>query len=154
MHFLKDRGHNHPIASEITPQGVYLSRRQWMQTLAAGAAGAAGATGIALPALAQTAPVARPGKLTALPSTRGTLPGALTADKVTPYADASTYNNFYEFGTDKSDPARAAGTLKPRPWTVAVEGEVKKPGNYDLDALLKLAPMEERIYRLRCVEGW
>ena len=75
-------------------------------------------------------------------------------DKLTPYADATSYNNFYEFGTDKSDPARNAGTLKPRPWTVAVEGEVKKPGSFDLDALLKLAPMEERIYRLRCVEGW
>ena len=154
MQFLKDRGYRHPIASEITPQGVYLSRRQWMQTLAAGAAAAAAASGIALPALAQTAPVARPGKLAALPSARSALPGALALDKVTPYADASSYNNFYEFGTDKADPARAAGTLKPRPWTVAVEGEVKKPGNYDLDALLKLAPMEERIYRLRCVEGW
>jgi sulfoxide reductase catalytic subunit YedY len=75
-------------------------------------------------------------------------------DKPTAYADASTYNNFYEFGTDKSDPARNAHTLKPRPWTVEVEGEVKKPGTYDLETLLKLAPMEERIYRLRCVEGW
>jgi sulfoxide reductase catalytic subunit YedY len=79
--------------------------------------------------------------------------GAQTMDKPTPYADASSYNNFYEFGTDKADPARHAGTLKPRPWTVVVEGEVK-PGTYDLEALLKLAPMEERIYRLRCVEGW
>jgi sulfoxide reductase catalytic subunit YedY len=75
-------------------------------------------------------------------------------DKLTSYQDASSYNNYYEFGTDKSDPARRAGTLKSRPWTVAVEGEVGKPGSYDLDALLKLAPMEERIYRLRCVEGW
>ena len=146
MHFLKDCGYTHPIASEITPQGLYLSRRRWMQALAA-TAGSAG-----LPALAQTA--VRPGKHTALSSARSPLPGALTMDKVTPYADASSYNNYYEFGTDKSDPARAAGTLKPRPWTVAVEGEVKKPGNYDLDALLKLGAMEERIYRLRCVEGW
>ena len=143
MHFLKDRGHNHATASEITPQGLYLSRRQWMLAMAA--------NGIALPVLAQTA---RPGKHAALPSARSAVPGALTMDKLTPYADASTYNNFYEFGTDKSDPARAAGTLKPRPWTVAVEGEVKRPGNYDIEALMKLGAMEERIYRLRCVEGW
>jgi sulfoxide reductase catalytic subunit YedY len=70
------------------------------------------------------------------------------------YQDASTYNNFYEFGTDKADPAQHAHRLKTRPWTVAVEGEVKKPGTFDIEALLKLAPMEERIYRLRCVEGW
>src|SRR5207249_3395930 len=75
-------------------------------------------------------------------------------DKSTAYKDATTYNNFYEFGTDKSDPARSAGTLKPRPWSVTIEGEVKKPLTLDLDALLKLAPLEERIYRHRCVEGW
>ena len=75
-------------------------------------------------------------------------------DKPTPYADATSYNNFYEFGTDKSDPARHAGTLKTRPWTVVVEGEVRKPGTWDIETLLKLGAMEERIYRLRCVEGW
>ncbi len=145
MHVLKDRGLAHPVPSEITPQHVYLRRRRLMQALAAGAAA------LGLPALAQ--PV-RPGKLAALPGARSPVAGALTMDKPTPYGDASTYNNFYEFGTDKADPARAAGTLKTRPWTVAVEGEVRKPGTYDLEALLKLAPMEERIYRLRCVEGW
>jgi sulfoxide reductase catalytic subunit YedY len=66
----------------------------------------------------------------------------------------TTYNNFYEFGTDKSDPARHAGSLKTQPWTVVVESEVKKPGTWDLDAQIKLGPMEERIYRMRCVEGW
>jgi sulfoxide reductase catalytic subunit YedY len=66
----------------------------------------------------------------------------------------TSYNNFYEFGTDKADPARNAHTLKTRPWTVAVEGEVRKPKVFDLDELLKLSPQEERIYRLRCVEGW
>ena len=145
MHHLKNRGFQHPVASDITPQAVYLRRRQLMQGLAAGAAG------LAWPAQAQTS---RPGKLAALVGARSAVPGAVTMDKVTPYSDASTYNNFYEFGTDKSDPARNAGTLKPRPWTLVVEGECKKPGTYDLDALLKLAPMEERIYRLRCVEGW
>jgi len=75
-------------------------------------------------------------------------------DKPTPYKDVTGYNNFYEFGTDKSDPAEHAGTLKTRPWQVAVEGEVKRPKVYGIDDLLKLAPLEERIYRLRCVEGW
>ncbi|MCX7894249.1 MAG: protein-methionine-sulfoxide reductase catalytic subunit MsrP, partial [Burkholderiales bacterium] len=68
--------------------------------------------------------------------------------------DVTSYNNFYEFGTDKSDPARNAHTLKVRPWTVQVEGAVAKPRVFDIDDLLKLAPLEERIYRLRCVEGW
>ncbi len=145
MLFLKNHGHNHAVASEITPQRIYQARRQWLQGLAAGTAA------LTLPALAQTA---RPGKHALLPGARSAVAGALTMDKVTPYADASSYNNFYEFGTDKSDPARAAGTLKLRPWTVAVEGEVKKPGTYDIDALMKLSAMEERIYRLRCVEGW
>ena len=149
MHHHKDRGFQHPLASEITPQGVYLRRRQLMQGLAAGIA--VGATGLALPASSQTV---RPGKLAALPGGKSAVPGALTMDKVTPYADASSYNNYYEFGTDKADPARSAGTLKPRPWTVLVEGDVKKPGNYDLDALMKISAMEERVYRLRCVEGW
>ncbi len=145
MHFLKDRGFEHAVASEITPQQVYQTRRLWMQGLAAGAAG------FGLPATAQTA---RPGKRAALAGARSAVAGAVTMDKATPFADASTYNNFYEFGIDKSDPARSAGTLKTRPWSVAVEGEVKKPGNYDLDTLLKLSAQEERIYRLRCVEGW
>ena len=145
MHYLQDRGFTHPVASEITPRAVYLRRRQLMQGLAASA------LGLALPASGQAA---RPGKGAALPGARSAVAGAMTLDKLTPYADASTYNNYYEFGTDKSDPARTAGTLKPRPWTVAIEGEVKKPGNYDLDTLLKLAPLEERVYRLRCVEGW
>jgi sulfoxide reductase catalytic subunit YedY len=150
MQALKDHGFCHPVPSEITPQAVYLRRRQLVQGLAAGAAGMAGLT---LPGLA-AAQTARPGKLAPLPGARSPVLGAATMEKPTPYQDASTYNNFYEFGTDKSDPARTAGTLKTRPWTVAVEGEVKKPGTFDLDALLKLAPMEERIYRLRCVEGW
>ena len=147
MHFLKDRGHTHSISSEITPEQVYRDRRRLMQGLAAGAALGA------LPALGQ-AQTARPGKLAPLPATRSAVAGALAMDKLTSYADITAYNNFYEFGTDKGDPARNAGSLKTRPWTVAIEGEVKKPGTFDLDALLKMAPMEERIYRLRCVEGW
>ena len=151
MHYLKDRGFTHAHAGDITPREVYEGRRVLLRNLAAGAAGVALAGWAGRDALAQ---VARPGKLAALPGARSAVAGALTMEKLTPYGDATSYNNFYEFGTDKSDPARAAGTLKPRPWTIAVEGEVKKPKVYDLDELLKLAPMEERIYRLRCVEGW
>jgi methionine sulfoxide reductase catalytic subunit len=147
MHLTKDRGDRQILPSEITPASVYR-RRRLLQGLGAALAGTT------LGPLAQAQAPARPGKLAPLTATRSTVPGAVTMEKATPYQDASTYNNFYEFGTDKSDPARYAGTLKTRPWSVAVEGEVKKPGTYDLDALLKLAPMEERIYRLRCVEGW
>jgi sulfoxide reductase catalytic subunit YedY len=150
MHLLKSTGQVLPRTSEITPQAVYQQRRRWLQAVAASAASAAAGV---LPALAR-AQTARPGKLTALAGARSAVPGALVMDKLTPHADITSYNNFYEFGTDKADPARTAGTLKPRPWTVTIEGEVRKPGVWDLEALLKLAPMEERIYRLRCVEGW
>jgi sulfoxide reductase catalytic subunit YedY len=78
----------------------------------------------------------------------------MVIEKPTLYKDASSYNNFYEFGTDKADPAVNAHTLKTTPWTVEVEGVVKNPGKFALEDLLKLSPMEERIYRLRCVEGW
>jgi sulfoxide reductase catalytic subunit YedY len=78
----------------------------------------------------------------------------MVIEKPTPYKDASSYNNFYEFGTDKADPAVNAHTLKTNPWTVEVEGLVKNSGKFALEDLLKLSPMEERIYRLRCVEGW
>ena len=149
MHFLKDHGDRHITPSEITPQRVYQQRRQLLQ----GVAGGVALAGLAAFKTAQ-AQVPRPNKLAAMPAPRSTVPGAVVMDKLTPYNDVSSYNNFYEFGTDKADPAKYAGTLKTRPWTVAIEGEVKKPGSYDLDALLKLAPMEERIYRLRCVEGW
>jgi sulfoxide reductase catalytic subunit YedY len=97
---------------------------------------------------------ARPGKLAALPGIRSQLAGALSLDKLTDYKDASTYNNFYEFGTDKADPAQNAHTLKTSPWSVDIEGLVKKPGKYALEDLLKLSAQEERIYRMRCVEGW
>ncbi|WP_310565870.1 protein-methionine-sulfoxide reductase catalytic subunit MsrP [Hydrogenophaga sp.] len=149
-----DHGFQHPLASEITAQGAYLGRRAWMQRLALGAGGAALAGWASRDALAQAAGTARPNRLAALPAVRSGVPGAQTMEKTTGYADASTYNNFYEFGTDKSDPAAHAHTLKTRPWTVSVEGLVNKPRTYGIDDLLKLAPMEERIYRLRCVEGW
>jgi sulfoxide reductase catalytic subunit YedY len=77
-----------------------------------------------------------------------------TKETLSEYKEVTTYNNFYEFGMDKGDPARRAGSLKINPWTVTIDGLVKKPMTIDIDALLKLAPIEERIYRMRCVEGW
>jgi sulfoxide reductase catalytic subunit YedY len=149
MHLLKDRSFRHPLASEVTPRAVYEQRRSLLKALALGGAGAALAGWAQREALAQA-----PGKLAALPGAKSAVAGALTMEAVTPYEDVTTYNNYYEFGTNKAWPARNAGKLKTRPWTLAVEGEVKKPKVFDIEELLKLSPMEERIYRLRCVEGW
>ncbi len=149
--FHPDSGMQHPLGSEITPQAVYQARRAWMQQglLAGVSALAAG------PVMAQAgSAVRRPGKLAPLPGARSTVPGAQAMDKLTPYEDVTSYNNFYEFGTDKADPAEHAHTLRPRPWALSIEGEVGKPLKLGLDDLLKLGAMEERIYRLRCVEGW
>lgn len=143
----RDDGFVHPQSSEITPQDTYQDRRQLLRLMAGGAAGAVLASWAARDARAQ----ARPAGLAGLKSG---VNGATTLEKLTDYKDASSYNNFYEFGLDKSDPARNAHTLQTAPWSVAVEGLVRKPGHYALEDLLKLAAMEERIYRLRCVEGW
>ena len=145
-------GFNHDIPSEITPANAYQSRRDLMRLMATGAAGAALATWAGREAMAQT--VAKPGKLAALTAGKSAVAGAMTMEKITDYKDATTYNNFYEFGTDKADPAKNAHTLVTKPWSVAVEGLVKQPKSYTLEDLIKLAPQEERIYRLRCVEGW
>ena len=147
----RDNGFVHPASSEITPQTVYEGRRELMKRLATGAAGVAMASWASREALAQTE---KPGKLAALPGAKSAVSGAATMEKVTEYKDASSYNNFYEFGTDKADPAKNAHTLQPKPWTVEIEGMVKKPGKYTLEDLVKLSAQEERIYRLRCVEGW
>ena len=144
-------GHDHPVPSEITPRAAYESRRDWLRRVAAGAAAGGLAAWAARDALAQAA---RPGKLAALPGGKSAVAGAVTMEKVTDYKDAASYNNFYEFGTDKADPARTAHTLKTSPWTVEVEGLVKKQGKFGIEELLKLSAQEERIYRLRCVEGW
>lgn len=123
------------LPSEITPREVFEARRKFIKLAAAGA--------ILGPELVQAANL--PSKLN---------PAYAVMEKQTSRKDATSYNNFYEFGTDKSDPAENAHTLRTRPWTVQIEGEVKKPMTLDIDSLLKLAPLEERIYRLRCVEGW
>jgi methionine sulfoxide reductase catalytic subunit len=144
-------GFIHPVASEITPAPVYHARRDLLKLMASGLAGAAMASWAARQAWAE---VQRPGKLAPLPGGRSAVAGAVTMEKLTDYQDATSYNNFYEFGTDKGDPVKNAHTLKTSPWTVEVEGLVKKPARYALEDLLKLSAQEERIYRLRCVEGW
>ncbi|MGP1630581.1 MAG: protein-methionine-sulfoxide reductase catalytic subunit MsrP [Giesbergeria sp.] len=144
-------GFVHPVSSEITPQSVYQDRRALLRGIAAGTVGASLATWAGRNALAAAD---RPGKRAALPGMPSKVVGAVTLEKRTPYEDATSYNNFYEFGTDKSDPARNAHTLRIDPWSVSVEGLVKKPGTFSLEDLLKLSAQEDRIYRLRCVEGW
>jgi methionine sulfoxide reductase catalytic subunit len=144
-------GFIHPASSEITPRAVYDGRRDLLKLMATGVAGAALASWASRQAFAQAA---RPGKLAPLAGIKSSVPGGVTMEKLTDYKDVTSYNNFYEFGTDKADPARNAHTLKTSPWTVEVEGLVKKPARYTLEDLLKLSPQEERIYRLRCVEGW
>lgn len=144
-----NQGFDHPQSSEITPQALYLQRRAFMQTLATGAAGAAMASWASREALADSRV-----HLAALKGSPSKVAGGMTAEAQTAYKDAAGYNNFYEFGLEKDEPARNAHTLKTRPWTVRIEGLVQKPQTLDIDSLLKLAPMEERIYRLRCVEGW
>ncbi|MFC4171776.1 protein-methionine-sulfoxide reductase catalytic subunit MsrP [Microvirga sp. GCM10011540] len=125
------------LPSEITPREVYLNRRQWMT----GAAGLALAAGL-------------PGSLGAAPLPAAKSPLSATDEKLTSREDITTYNNFYEFGTDKASPAAKAHTLKTSPWTVKVDGLVAKPADYALEDLLKPVTLEERIYRMRCVEGW
>jgi sulfoxide reductase catalytic subunit YedY len=137
-----------PFPSEITPRAIFESRRDFIRKLAVGSI-----AGGSLLEMATRNAFAESGsglqKLGGKPN-----PNYVVPDKPTSYSDATTYNNYYEFGTDKSMPARYAPAMKTRPWTVAIEGEVKKPMTLDIDMLTKLAPVEERIYRLRCVEGW
>jgi sulfoxide reductase catalytic subunit YedY len=147
----RDSGFVHSASSEITPESVYEGRRAWLRHLAAGAAGSVLASWAARDALAS---VTGPGKLAALRAQASSVSGAMADDKLTSYQDATSYNNYYEFGFDKGDPAQNAHSLQTSPWSVSIEGLVKKPTRYTLEDLLKLAPMEERIYRMRCVEGW
>lgn len=137
-----------PFSSEITPREVFDSRRSFIRQLAVGSIAAGGLLEMA----SRDAFAAQSATAKKLAAARNAA-YAIT-DKNTPYKDATTYNNYYEFGTDKSEPARNASDLKTRPWQIAISGEVNKPMTLDIDSLLKLAPLEERVYRLRCVEGW
>jgi len=134
--------------SEITPQSVYQDRRQFIKAAGFGLLATAAAGYGLLPWQAWAAAEQRK-KITGYTKT------AYGADeKLTPYDDVTTYNNYYEFGTSKSDPAEHSKLFKPTPWSVAIEGEVKNPRTVNLEEILKIAPLEERIYRMRCVEGW
>jgi len=136
-----------PLASEITPRDVYEDRRRFIARTAATAL-----AGSSLWEMANRQAFAEVPGLARLAAGRNA--ALSTDDKQTSVDDATRYNNYYEFGTDKSDPARNAHTLITQPWTVQVDGEVKKPLTLDIDTLARLAPLEERVYRLRCVEGW
>lgn len=125
-------------SSELTPQALFESRRKFMQM-----------TSSATLAALWSKTLWATDKLTDVKQS-----SYKVDEELTPQKDVSHYNNFYEFGTNKDDPAINAVNFKTRPWTVTVEGEVKKPKVFDIDELLKLAPLEERIYRLRCVETW
>jgi methionine sulfoxide reductase catalytic subunit len=134
------------LPSEITPQRVYARRRELIK--AAGALGVlAGAPALSLLTSSRSAHAGT--KLANVRKSAYTM-----NEEITSLKDISTYNNYYEFGTDKTDPSENAHSLKARPWTVTIEGEVKKPKVFDIDELLKLGPLEERVYRMRCVEGW
>ena len=127
---------------DATPEALWLRRRDFLRL------GAAGAVGAMLPAAAR----AGGPEGAALPVTRTVdLAGG---EKPSPWDVVTGYNNFYELGTDKEDPRRNAASLRPRPWTVRIEGEVKKPASVDVDTLISWFPLEERIYRMRCVEAW
>jgi len=133
--------------AEITPRDVYLNRRQFMKTGAAAAVTAGAAiAGMDLlePAAAQA--------LEKIPNVKKS--SFSTTEKTNALKDITTYNNFYELGVDKGDPAENAKYLTTKPWSIEVEGAVKKPKTYSVEDIMKLAPLEERIYRLRCVEAW
>jgi sulfoxide reductase catalytic subunit YedY len=135
-------------AADVTPKSVYLNRRQILRAMGLGAAALAGGkvfSELAFPATTVQAET----KLDV--SVKSPFS---TTEKINTFEDVTHYNNFYEFGTDKSDPARNSGKFRTSPWTVSVEGEVAKPAKYSMDDILKMAPLEERIYRHRCVEGW
>ncbi len=139
-------------SSEITDKKVYLSRRNFMR--GAALAATTFATGVLYkrllaPEIEQPTPTGLPAPGSPTAGRQWGLPG----EEATPYKDITSYNNFYEFGTDKYSPARRAQALVTRPWTVSVEGLVNKPKVFDLEELLAFT-QEDRIYRLRCVEGW
>jgi len=153
-----------PLSSEITPESHYLNRRNFIKSAGLTSAGiVAGTSGLILPQSANAlalpyAPVAdradAPSFLKNKITSRKLATANPTGEPLTPYKDVTTYNNFYEFGTDKSDPSKNAGTIKVSPWSVKVDGLCDKPGTYSLEDILAPHTLEDRIYRFRCVEAW
>lgn len=134
------------LPSEITPHSIFLERRKFL----AAAVGVGAIAGISPFIMARPASA----KLADVKKTKWSLGALGKNDNLTPHEDITSYNNFYEFGTGKNDPAKNAHTLKPKPWTVVVDGQVERPGQYDFEDLIKGHPIEERVYRFRCVEAW
>ncbi len=130
-----------PTPAEITPPELYARRREFLKTSIGVGLASAVSSGLTFAAPAKLGDGAKKSIFS-------------TGEAQTPLKHITGYSNFYEFGTDKEDPARHAHTLRTRPWTLTIEGLVKKPVTLDIETILKLAPLEERIYRLRCVEGW
>jgi sulfoxide reductase catalytic subunit YedY len=155
-------------SSEVTPEAHYLRRREFIKNavLFTGTTAAVGGGLLWVMSGGHSDPPEPPsppqGNLGAVPSPArpeandgSPARGPYSTDEpLTPYKEVTGYNNFYEFGLDKSDPAQNAGSLHPRPWTVSIEGEVNKPQVVDIDTLLGWFPAEERVYRMRCVEAW
>lgn len=135
-------------SSEITPKSLYLNRRKFLA--AAGMAGVAGALGIGLRETISPSVTALAGnKIDGIRKSSFS-----TTETITPYKDVTHYNNYYEFGTSKDEPAELAKNFRTRPWKVKIDGQVEKKQELDVDSIIKMAPPEERIYRHRCVEGW
>jgi len=132
---------------EVTDERLYLRRREFLRAASAASLMAAGGVAFGGAAAESAMPDELPGVLPAPPQFR-------TDEEQTPWSKATSYNNFYEFGTGKDDPAARAHTLRPRPWSVAVDGEVARPGVVPIEDVLRPHALEERIYRLRCVEAW
>jgi methionine sulfoxide reductase catalytic subunit len=137
------------LPSEITPKELYVNRRKFLA--AAGTAGILYGIGKSIAEFVEPACVVHAGM--PLQFVKSNL--STQGEKLTPYENATTYNNFYEFGSGKEDPSRNAKNFRTHPWSLSIEGLVKKPRVYDVDSIIKLHPsLEERVYRLRCVEGW
>lgn len=138
------------LSSEITPEADYINRRQFIHR------SAQAAMGLCLPyQLVQAKDAVDHTGLSQSPLVYSAAePPYQTREKQTPFEDAASYNNFYEFGMDKSDPKRYASAMTVSPWSVDISGEVEKPGHYHLEDIIKPHALQERIYRLRCVEAW
>src|SRR5258705_2449307 len=136
-----------PTPADVTPQNIYFNRRDFLRGL--GIAGAATVVGERFACI-----LSHPGIVQANTKLSTVKSNYTVDEKITPENDVTHYNNFYEFGSDKSDPSKNAQNFRTSPWTVSVEGEVKTPRKFSMDEILKLAPLEERIYRHRCVERW
>jgi methionine sulfoxide reductase catalytic subunit len=145
-----------PHSSEITTESVYADRRRFLKSSLLFAATAAGVGGGLVWLTGGARRRGAVSRAAAAPTAFGPIrPGPYTVNEPkTSYAEATMYNNFYEFGTSKDDPSRLAGSLRLRPWTVSIEGEVHRSQTIDIEALLRSFPLEERVYRMRCVEAW